>query len=79
MKEYPHLILEKLFQRHFLFDNLTNYFPVNGFCLSKFPHYPVHKKCAQIRFVSAIQKAQKAQKVIVVLSPISHSFSKKGR
>lgn len=43
MKEYPHLILEKLFQRHFLFDNLTNYFPVNGFCLSKFPHYPVHK------------------------------------
>ena len=67
MKEYPHLILEKLFQRHFLFDNLTNYFPVNGFCLSKFPHYPVHNH------------AQKAQKVIVVLSPISHSFSKKGR
>ena len=36
MKEYPQ-ILEKLFQRHFLFVNLTNYFPVNGFCLSKFP------------------------------------------
>lgn len=42
MKEYPQ-ILEKLFQSHFLFDNLTNYFPVNGFRLSKFPHYPVHE------------------------------------
>ena len=60
MKEYPHLILEKLFQRHFLFDNLTNYFPVNGFCLSKFPHYLACEQQTHFRSSLAIFRRERS-------------------
>ena len=42
------------------------YDPVNGFCLSKFPHYPVHK----LDLSCASQHAQK----VITLSIFGHSL-----